>query len=480
MSRSGDAENLAPPSATVRAGAVASATYIVGSLAYKVVAFLAVPILARLLTPAELGLLDLSVLVAGALAIAAVAGMDHAIARLDPLSDAGRLWTTAITVFVLVGGVLLTAVLLLMGPISRLILGEAAEPVLFAMAAAYGIAMGAMTMTMNAVRLYAVPSEFAFVGFVVLTTEIAAAIAVAAIGGSPQAILGLWAAISLMASVVIGMRRIPRLTGIDMTLAKKLAGFGLPLVPAAIVWHISEVGVRATIASSGDLGGLGAYGIVHRITSVLPLIAAGTALAWQPLVYRAPRDDQTAIAAQGVLLIVSALAIVGLAVSALSLELVAVVGGDAYAQGAALVPTLSLAAMLSGGFTMLTISAGLAFRTRPIAVLASLGAVIQVLGATMLVPGLGLSGAAFASVAGYASASLGAFVFFGWTSAAMAAHAVGVTVLAALGVLVMTAIGPESSVLARTAVALVSGVAIIVLVKRDSISALTRWRNRAA
>ena len=64
----------------------ASVTYALGGLAYKGVALLSVPILARLLTPAQLGLLDLAVVLASVVALAVAIGMDQGIPFLEPRS----------------------------------------------------------------------------------------------------------------------------------------------------------------------------------------------------------------------------------------------------------------------------------------------------------------------------------------------------------------------------------------------------------
>ncbi|MCA1572843.1 MAG: oligosaccharide flippase family protein, partial [Chloroflexi bacterium] len=73
-----------------------SVQYALGGLAYKAVALLSVPILARLLVPADLGMLDLAVVVALVVAITGAVGLENALARLDAEEPANaRLWGSA-------------------------------------------------------------------------------------------------------------------------------------------------------------------------------------------------------------------------------------------------------------------------------------------------------------------------------------------------------------------------------------------------
>src|SRR5688500_20303368 len=88
-----NAKPSAAPTLGVRSLAGMSLVYALGGLAYKGVAVVTVPILARLLTPAELGLLDAAAIIAGLIGLAAGLGSEQAVAwRARRTTDWGSLW----------------------------------------------------------------------------------------------------------------------------------------------------------------------------------------------------------------------------------------------------------------------------------------------------------------------------------------------------------------------------------------------------
>src|SRR5688572_25923115 len=103
----------------------ASLTYAVGGLAYKGVALLAVPFLARLLSPAQLGLLDLAVVLASVVAITVGVGTDQGIPYFEARTMAsGNLWGSAIATLAAGGVFAVLIAIALQGQISIWIVGD--------------------------------------------------------------------------------------------------------------------------------------------------------------------------------------------------------------------------------------------------------------------------------------------------------------------------------------------------------------------
>jgi O-antigen/teichoic acid export membrane protein len=468
--------------ASVRQGAADTAAYVAGSLAYKLVAFLAVPVLARLLSPAELGLLDLTVVTAGMIAIIAGGGLDHAVARFEQQQhSAGRLWITALAAFATIG-VLVGVLAILAAPaVMSWAAGAMDDPSLLSLATGYGISMAMMATAMNVVRLRAGAKRYAVIAFCLLTLEMATAIALAVAGFTVQAILAGWIALSAFGSLAVAAVHLPRLSSLDPALYRRLIAFGLPLVPAAVAWHVGEVGIRASIAGTGDLAGLGAYGVAHRITSVLAIAVSGFALAWQPLVYRADGSQQRIIASRGVAMTVGAVAIGALVVSGVARELIVLIGGAGYLRGADVVALLGLAAVFSGAFSLLTVLAGVENRTLIVAASAGVGVLVQIVGAVALVPAGGLLGAAAASVAGYAVSAVLLFGLYGNRADSRAAtwRIVGTGMIACASLVALTALGADAALIIRLGISLVAVLMIAAMTVGDGRALIGLLRRPA-
>lgn len=384
-----------------------SAVFVAGNLAYKAISLFAVPILARLLAPAELGLLDLSVVFAGGVGLLAGAGLENAVARLRA-SDAPepRVWGSALTV--LVGAIILVvAVSLVFGAeLSTLLTGTSAHQQLFRAAAVYGSGMAVGTAGLNAVRLRGTAWQYAISAFVLVTAEMGAALGLAARASDPVLpIVYAWSGIGFVGGILL---LVWQLDGVHTPNRGTVAGllrFGLPLVPAALAWVIGDLAIRSTLGQSASLGSLGAYGIAVRIVSVLSLAVAGFGLAWHPHLYAAPAASTMSLARVALLRLAVTLSTLGALLAAASPEIVRLLGGPAYLSATSAVGPLAAGSVFLGVQVVASAAYGTEHRTTPIAVASVLGAITQVVVAPVIVPALSVAGAAIASMAGYAVAA---------------------------------------------------------------------------
>ena len=379
-----------------------SAQYALGGLAYKAVALLSVPILARLLVPEDLGMLDLAVVVALVVAISGAVGLENALARLDAERPGSpRVWGSAGLLLVLgvacVGG----AGLLFSTPLAALLLGSSRNAGVISSGVVYGCVLAFSTMGLNAVRLQRKPRRYALYGFLIVTAEMATALALAAAGATvPVIVLG-WAAASALGAAVLILREVPRMGPPSTALVRRLARFGLPLVPAGLVWIIGDLGVRALLAHEEGLTALGLYGVAGRLTSVIQLMVVGFGLAWHPFLYRATGAQARHLGQAAAVGLVAGLGGLATILTALSPEVVAIVAGAGYEDAVTLVGGLSAAMVLFGVITAATAVLGVRFAVRSVALASAGGAAFQVLLAAIVVPPLGLGGAGVAVAVGY-------------------------------------------------------------------------------
>jgi O-antigen/teichoic acid export membrane protein len=420
-----------------------SATYALGGLAYKGVALLTVPLLARLLSPAQLGLLDLAAVLASLGGLIIGLGSEQSVAWLEPRARSqGGLWAASLLLLSLTGAVLVSAVVAMRDGMSQLVTGTPAHADVVAAAACYAVGLALSAAALNAVRLRGSPRRYAVVSFLIVSAEMAAALSIAWLVADPVAFMVAgWAVASAALAVITLWRHLPRLERPSIATLRKLVQFGAPLVPAAVAWIIGDAVIRAVLGRSTGLVALGEYGIAYRIASILGLAVSGFVVAWQPLVFRASAAAATRHAVQTAPLVMLALASGAIAIGLMAPEIVSVIAGVAYAEARGAV--LGLA----GGFAALGLFALfgtlLASRgsTRPIAVLALLGVAVQVAAVESLVRSFGVTGAALASFVGYALAAIVAAVWAGartgeqwtalWLAAALSAGAGAVAILTA-------------------------------------------------
>ena len=380
-----------------------SFVFALGGLAYKGVALVAVPVLARLLSPAEVGLLDLAAVLASIVGLTAMVGSEQGVAYLEPRTDrADRLWGSALAAIGIVAGILAAAALLFRAPLAELLTGSADNGFLIVAAALYGAVLSVTATALNAVRLHGTPRAYAISSFVIVTAEMAAAIAVALLVAAPVVWIVLaWAGAALLVAIPVLARFVPVPSRPHVPTMRLLVTFGGPLVPAAIVWLVGDAWIRSALARDADLIALGEYGIASRIGSVVGLAVSGFSLAWHPYIYRSPSGEVAARASNAFANVILGLAIVGVVLTGLAPEAIAIMAGERYAGARDAVPGLVGGTVALGGFVFLSAVASASGSSRSIAGAAILGVAVQIVAAPVLVGTWALSGAAYASLVGY-------------------------------------------------------------------------------
>lgn len=384
----------------------ASVTYALGGLAYKGVALLSVPLLARLLSPAELGLLDLAAVLASTVGLAVSVGTDQSVAYLEPRSARpSALWGSALWMIVAGGTAAVVLALLFRTPLALLLTQRAEHGEVIAAAALYGAVMALSGFALVTIRLRSTPRRYAVASFLIVTAEMAAALAVAALVDEPlPLVIMAWAAGAALVAVPLLLRHMPRLERPNTSDLRRLGAFGLPLIPAGIAWLIGDAWIRSTLARGSDLAALGEYGIAFRIASLLGLVVTGLGVAWYPYIHRSPPTEVGERAVRMFAVVIGALGGGAVAVTALAPEIIEVVAGAPYAGARLAVGALAAGMIAMGCFVLLAGVIGSTGSTARVAVAAVLGALSQGVVALLLVPGAGLAGAGIASLAGYSIA----------------------------------------------------------------------------
>lgn len=385
-----------------------SAVYALGGLAYKGIALVAVPLLARLLTPAELGLLDAAAITSTLLALIAGLGTEQGVAWLESrVSDERRLWASALVMVAISSLALVAAAIALQDALSLVLTGDPSHGRVIVLSAIYGSAMAFTAAALNVIRLRSTPIRYAIGSFAVVTAEMTAAIVVAWLIPDPVEwmVLG-WAGSAAAVTGILLWSNLPGLGRPDLAVMRRLAAFGLPLVPAAIAWLVGDLAIRSALAREANLATLGEYGIAYRIASALTLIVVGFAVGWHPYLFRSAPTDVLPRARAAMPVLAAVLGVGAITMSLLSPEIVHAVAGPGYAGAVKAVPFLAAGVVALGLFTLAGGVIGAAGSTRTVAIVALSGMAIQVAIAVPLIDAMGLAGGGLASLLGYAVAAV--------------------------------------------------------------------------
>ena len=224
-------------------------------------------------------------------------------------------------------------------------------------------------------------------------------------GGTPGQVAAATAA-ALLASCLLGRRRalLPRPGRLDAGLARRAALFGLPYAASMTLLGLTTTGTRAVVGALAGDGALGLYTAAFALSqNVLVLISAGIGSATYPLAVRAvesgdpERVRQQLLANATVLLALLAPASLGLALVAPDLAPLLV--GAAYAHTVVvLIPPMAATSFL-GGIRACYLDHAFQLGHRPGLQIhiAAVAALVGVGGTVLLVPRLGVVGAAYAT-----------------------------------------------------------------------------------
>src|SRR5688572_29348756 len=240
-----------------------SLVYSLGGLAYKGVALLTIPLLARLLSPAALGLLDFAAVLASLIGLIAVLGTDQAVAYHESRTESqAGLWGSAFAITATGAAVILIAASIFQTPLAQTLTGDPANASVVVAAAVYGGAIAPSALALNAVRLRGTPRAYAIASFLLITSEMAFALAIVWLVTEGVAVIVLaWAAGALVVLVPLLVRYLPAIARPRMATVRGLLTFGAPLAPVAIAWLVGDSWIRATLAREVELSALGEYGI---------------------------------------------------------------------------------------------------------------------------------------------------------------------------------------------------------------------------
>lgn len=229
---------------------------------------------------------------------------------------------------------------------------------------------------------------------------------------------------SVVTMILVSVATIGRWKGSwNRELLPDLLAFGLPFVPAGIGFAINEGIDRFFLGAMSDsavyeIYGLdenaayivGIYNACYKLAVFMLLVVQMYRMAWQPFFMRISEDPDAPetfarafryfnLAAAGVFLVVSLFVeqIVAIRIPLLDTTLI----GEEYWLGLSIVPFLLAAYWLQGWYVNFSAGIFLAERTKRLAQITLTGAAVTLISNFILVPILGMTGSAIATLASY-------------------------------------------------------------------------------
>jgi O-antigen/teichoic acid export membrane protein len=186
---------------------------------------------------------------------------------------------------------------------------------------------------------------------------------------------------------------------------KEALAFGLPKVPHGFLFQIQELADRRILLSYGALAQVGLYQQGYAVGRGVKFALSAFEPAWQPFVYsQIGRPDAKATLARVVTYAFSTFLGLGLTFAVLGRELLMVLTWTrpVFWAAAPVIPLVVFAYVLHGVFLLTSIGIGIEKRARYYPVVTAATAATNVGLNLVLIPRLGMMGAAWTTVASYA------------------------------------------------------------------------------
>ncbi len=372
----------------------------------RAINFLLLPILTRHLSPAEYGALGILLLFGVTTKILFRMGLDSSFFRLyydqETDEDKRTFTTTVFTAAAATGLIGLTLTALAADPISRFLLGGGRNFVILVAADMFLTVFAFVPM--NLFRIQERSRQFTVVSIFRNGLNLTLKVILVVSGWGVAGVL--WA--DLIAAAFFILVLSPTLfenlgRGFSWRMLREAFSFGLPKVPHSISYQVLNLSDRKLIDWFTTREETGIYHVAYQFGMGIKLFLSAFELAWAPFVYSIlKRADHPQTLARIATYAAVVLWTLGLGVAVLGRELMTLMTAPEFHSGHAIIPLIVLAHVFQGLFLLTSIGIGISKNTYPFPAMTFAAAVLNVSMNLALIPRLGMMGAAWSTVAGYA------------------------------------------------------------------------------
>lgn len=387
-----------------------SGTYALSDILKQAINFLLLPLYTAYLTTADYGVLSIALAAAAVLEVVYGLGLRSAVGRLyfdQRDEDQVRAFAGTLAIFLAAFGVAMSVLLLAVGPALWPLLG------LDEVAFSPYIVLVLLTVPLNnlglslVLPLYYVRGQavryaaFSLFSFAIVTG--ATLLFVVGLGqGAAGALWGRWIAalIALVPSLVI-IRRAARPVFERAQLRAALA-FSLPLVPHLISAWALNFSDRIILGNFVSLDDVGLYAVGYQFGLVVSVLITGINNAWTPWYFKVSTGETGAPVRRFVTYYVMLVAALGVGAALLAREAVAIMTASDYHDAWVIVPLVVLGYVINGLVARFLDVLLLHKRTGVVPLTTIAAGVANIAFNLVAIPRLGIIGAAYGTIVGYA------------------------------------------------------------------------------
>ncbi len=385
--------------------AKSSLIYSFGGFGGTIVGVFLIPVYTRVFSPEEYGVAELVGTTVLFLNLFLLSGLDSATGRYyaDTQEDQDRRLTASTAFMFLAAFSIAVAVfiLCLSADTSVLLFGKTHYSTLVMVAAAGLPFYLIFSFCQNLLKFRFQPMAYIVAGTGCFMLQISLTIYLVAI--SKSGLLGIYIAnlIAFAIFSVIGywLTRQSYSLIFSVKRLRELLSFGIPLVPLALAHYVMSYSGRFILKYYSDLHEVGLYGIGCRLASVISLLVFGFQNAWGPFVYATYKDkDAKQIFSKAYDYLSTVVCVVILLLSLFAEEMLSIFATEPYRAAYKIFPLIggSIVAYTFGAY--FSVGIGIAKKNIHMTWAGSVAAVIHLILNGALIPSMGMTGAALATL----------------------------------------------------------------------------------
>jgi O-antigen/teichoic acid export membrane protein len=396
-----------------------SAIYGIGNIVTPFISFVMLPVYARFLTPAEFGILALTAVVIAFLSTFITLGVNAGLMRFyfaySEKKDKDEVVTSSILFSLLFSIVIIGILWLFLSPISTLVFDFEKGQLYFKLTLLTALVNTGIMDCLAVLRAEEKPVTYSVVTVLRLIFTLSLNIVfVVVLKRKVQGILeaGLISGtISYLATFVIAVRR--KSLSISWAKIKRILAFGVPLVPGSIAALVLSLSDRYFLKHFATMNDVGLYAVGFRVAGVLNIaIVEPFRIAWPPYMFSAVEREDAKEIYRKVFVYFTFIAVwAGLFLSVFAREGLMLLATPAYYSAYRVVPLLVLSGVLLGMCAVLVAGIQISNNTKYASYSFLIAAAVSLGMNFLLVPKLGMIGAALASAVAYATLSVFYYTF---------------------------------------------------------------------
>jgi O-antigen/teichoic acid export membrane protein len=407
----------------IRSLAKHTAVYGVGDILGKAVGVLLVPLYARMLSTQENGVISLAFAFVGFSAVLYSLGLNPALIRFlsgeTESVDRRDRFSTAYWTLMGVGCLLSTVIWFSSATLAAIFLDSGAESYtdVFHLIAVIVLLDTLSEPLFTVCRARQRSGLYAIVRFAQHSIQLGFTIyLIAGLGYGVRAIFWTNVASSAFALLVLlpmGLKQLRLVFKIPHL--RELLAFGIPFVPSTIALLVINLSDRFLLKFFLGLESVGTFTVVYKICLPMLLIVRVFRAAWAPAILAiSDRSESLAVVRRVTTYFTMCSAFLFLLVSTFGRDFILLIAGEEspkYLPAEDIIPLITLAFLFSGIYIILTAGVYVEGRSRALPIVVGCGAVVNICLNLILIPRIGLVGAAWSTLVAYGIMSLLLFLF---------------------------------------------------------------------